>query len=155
MEEGVVVEVTDDWYAQDIDGNVWYCGEISENYEAFDGDLTTGPELVDIDGSWKAGRDGAEPGILLPFAPEPGQVIRQEFAQGDAEDVIEVLAIDATEMAPGGVCDGSCLLTRDFTPLEPDAEENKYYVPGLGLIVEVDVESGDRVELVEFTGAGS
>jgi hypothetical protein len=58
-------------------------------------------------------------------------------------------------MAPGGVCDGSCLLTRDFTPLEPDAEENKYYVPGLGLIVEVDVESGDRVELVEFTGAGS
>lgn len=154
-EEGVVVEVTDDWYAQDLDGNVWYCGEISENYEEFEGDMTDGPELVDIDGSWKAGRDGAEPGILLPFSPEPGQIFRQEFAQGDAEDVIEILATDATEMAPGGVCNGNCLLTRDFTPLEPEAEENKYYVPGLGLIVEVDVVTGDRVQLIEFTGAGS
>jgi hypothetical protein len=58
-------------------------------------------------------------------------------------------------MTPGGVCDGTCLLTRDFTPLEPDTEENKYYVPGLGLILEVDLESGERVELVEFNGAGS
>jgi hypothetical protein len=155
IEDGVAVEITDDWYAQDLDGNVWYCGEISENYEEFEGDTTAEPELVDIDGSWKAGREGAEAGILLPLEPEPGQIFRQEFAQGDAEDVIEVLATDATEMTPGGVCDGTCLLTRDFTPLEPDAEENKYYVPGLGLILEVDLESGDRVELVEFNGAGS
>ncbi|MDX1404152.1 MAG: hypothetical protein R3192_06430 [Woeseiaceae bacterium] len=153
-EDGVVVEVTDDWYAQDIDGNVWYCGEISENFEEFDGDETSEPELVDIDGSWKAGRDGAEAGILLPFDPQPGDVFRQEFAQTDAEDVIEILAVDATETAPGASCNGICLMTRDFTPLEPDAEENKFYAPGVGLIVEVDLESGDRVELVSFMGVG-
>lgn len=153
-EDDVVVEVTNDWYAQDTDGNVWYCGEISENFEEFDGDETDGPELVDIEGSWKAGRDGAEAGVLLPFDPQPGDIFRQEFAQNDAEDAVEILAIDASEMAPGGSCDGTCLMTRDFTPLEPDAEENKFYAPGIGLIVEVDTETGDRVELVSFMGVG-
>ncbi len=153
-EDDVVVEITRDWYAQDLDGNVWYCGEIAENFEEFDGDETENPELVDIDGSWKAGRDGNEPGVLLPFDPQVGDIFRQEFAQTDAEDVVEILAIDATEAAPGGACNGNCLLTRDFTPLEPEAEENKYYVPGIGLIVEIDIETGDRVELDEFTGVG-
>lgn len=153
-EEDVVVEITNDWYAQDTVGNVWYCGEISENFEEFDGDETSGPELVDIDGSWKAGRDGAEAGILLPFDPQVGDVFRQEFAQTDAEDAIEILAIDASEVAPGGSCDGTCLMTMDFTPLEPDAVENKFYAPGIGLIVELDPETGDRVELVSFTGVG-
>ena len=153
-EDDVVVEVTNDWYAQDIDGNVWYCGEISENFEEFDGDDTSDPELVDIDGSWKAGRDGSEAGMLLPFDPQPGDVIRQEFAQTDAEDVIEILAVDATEAAPGGACAGNCLMTRDFTPLEPGVEENKFYAPGIGLIVEVDPATGDRVELASFTGVG-
>lgn len=154
MEDDVVVETTADWYAQDVDGNVWYCGEISENFEEFDGDETSGPELVDIDGSWKAGRDGAEAGILLPAEPRVGDVFRQEFAQTDAEDAIEILAVDTTETAPGGSCDGNCLMTRDFTPLEPGAEENKFYAPGTGLIVEVDLETGDRVELASFTGVG-
>ncbi|MCH8335139.1 MAG: hypothetical protein IIC61_04510 [Proteobacteria bacterium] len=153
-EDDVVIEKTDDWYAQDVDGNVWYCGEISENFEEFDGDETSGPELVDIDGSWKAGRDGAEAGMLLPFNPQVGDVFRQEFAQTDAEDAIEILAIDATEAAPGGACAGNCLMTRDFTPLEPDVEENKFYAPGIGLIVELDPATGDRVELVSFTGVG-
>ncbi len=153
-EDDVVVETTNDWYAQDVDGNVWYCGEISENFEEFDGDETSEPELVDIDGSWKAGRDGAEAGILLPFDPQVGDVFRQEFAQTDAEDAIEILAVDATETAPGGACVGNCLMTRDFTPLEPDVEENKFYLAGTGLIVEVDLETGDRVELASFTGVG-
>lgn len=153
-EDDVVIEMTNDWYAQDTAGNVWYCGEISENFEEFDGDETTGPELVDIDGSWKAGRDGAEPGILLPLDPQPGDIFRQEFAQTEAEDAIEILAVDASEIAPGGSCDGTCLLTRDFTPLEPGAEENKFYAPGIGLIVELNPATGERVELISFTGVG-
>lgn len=153
-EDDVVVEITNDWYAQDIDGNVWYCGEIAENFEEFDGDETEGPELVDIDGSWKAGREGAEAGILLPFDPQPGDIFRQEFSQTDAEDVVEILAIDATESSPGGSCAGNCLQTRDFSPLDPGVEENKYYVPGIGLIVEVKPGTTERVQLAEFTGVG-
>jgi hypothetical protein len=151
-EDGVVLEDTDDWFAQDVDGNVWYCGETSRNFDVFDNDQPVEPELVDIEGSWKSGRDGAEAGILIPASPEPGVVIRQEVSYGDAEDAIEIVSITASEDVPGGSCADDCLQTRDFTPLEPEAEESKYYAPGIGLILEV--EGDERVELVEFQGEG-
>ena len=154
-EEDVVIESTDDWFAQDVNGNVWYCGEISQNFEVFDGDDPEEPELVDTEGSWKAGRERAKAGVLVPASPEVGAVIRQEVAYGDAEDTIEILSVTESESAPGGACAGDCLMTRDFTPLDPEANEHKYYAPGIGLILEIDVESGDRVELVQFLGAGS
>jgi len=153
-EDGDVIEDTDDWYAQDTDGNVWYCGEISENFEVFDGDMPEEAELVDLDGSWKHGRDAAKAGLLLPFTPEIGDVIRQEVKLTDAEDVIEILSLTATESAPGGSCAGNCLQTADFTPLEPGALEHKFYAPGVGMIVEVKPDTGERLELMEFVGVG-
>ena len=150
-EDGEVIEDTDDWFAQDKDGNVWYCGEIAENKESFDGDEPAVAELVDLEGSWKSGRDGAEAGMLLPFAPVVGQVIRQEVLLGDAEDVMEVESLTGTESAEAASCAENCLVTLDYTPLEPGEFENKYYVPGLGLIVETKLDSSERLELVEFT----
>lgn len=150
-DSGVVVEITQDWYAQDLAGNVWYCGEIARNFEVFAGDVPLTPELVDIDGSWKAGRDGSEPGILLPFAPVVGETIRQEVAYGEAEDVITVESLSETYVAPGGSCTGDCLMTSDYTPLEPDVSENKFYAAGIGMVAEVDPDSGDSVELITFT----
>ncbi|MCZ6887330.1 MAG: hypothetical protein O7H39_02460 [Gammaproteobacteria bacterium] len=150
-EDGVVIEQTDDWFAQDVTGNVWYCGEISRNFEIFEGDVPEEPELVDIEGSWKHAREGAKAGILVPAAPEVGDVIRQEVLYGDAEDVIEILSLTATEAAPAASCAGDCLQTRDFTALEPDAEEHKYYAPGVGVIVEIDLEDGNRIELTSFS----
>ena len=91
-EDGVKIEDTDDWYAQREDTrDVWYVGEIVKNFETFDGDRPDEPELVDIDGSWKTGRDGAKPGILIEANPEPGNAYRQEISLGEAEDVAEVL----------------------------------------------------------------
>ena len=78
-----------------------------------------------------------------------------EVSYGDAEDAIEIVSVTETEVAPGGACAGDCLMTRDFTPLDPEANEHKYYAPGIGLILEIDLESGDRVELIQFQGAGS
>jgi hypothetical protein len=150
-EDEVLIELTQDWYAQDVSGNVWYCGEVARNYEVFEGDVPEDAELVDLEGSWKAGRDGAEPGMLLPFEPQVGEVIRQEILFGEAEDFIEVLSLTASESAPGGSCDGTCLQTLDGTPLEPDAIEHKYYVSGLGQIVETNPDTGERVELIEAT----
>jgi hypothetical protein len=155
-EEGVPIEITDDWYAQDVAGNVWYCGEISESLELFDGDDPEVAEVVSLEGSWKHGRDAAKAGLLLPFEPEIGTVIRQEVKYTDAEDVIEILSLTATESAVGGSCTETCLQTRDYTPLDPDpdSEEHKYYAPGIGLIVEVKPSTGERLELIEFVGVG-
>ncbi len=140
-EDGEIVEDTDDWFAQDIKGNVWYFGEIAQNFE--DG------ELVDIEGSWTAGVGGALAGIVMEASPQVGDVYRQEFALGDAEDMGEVLNLSGSATTSAASCNGNCLVTKDFTPLEPDVEENKYYAPNIGLILELNPETGDRVELVK------
>jgi len=150
-EDGVPIENTDDWYAQDLEGNVWYCGEIAENFEVFEGDNPEDPELVDIEGSWKAGRDGAKPGILIGAAPQVGDIYQQEVALGDAEDIAEVISTTGNESVEAGFsCNHNCVVTKDGTPIEPGVYENKHYVPDIGLILKEDME-GNRVELVEFT----
>jgi len=150
-EDDAAIEVTDDWYAQDVDGNIWYCGEVSREFESFDGDDPEEPELVELEGSWKSGRDGAKAGILIPMEPEVGDVFRQEVLFGEAEDVVEILSLEGTQTSPAASCEATCLVTLDTTPLEPDVEENKYYVAGIGLIAEEDLESGERVELQSYT----
>jgi hypothetical protein len=152
------VEDTQDWFAQDTEGNVWYCGEISQQKETFEGDAPANPELVGIEGSWKAGRDQAKPGIQM-FAPQNLQVgttYRQELLWVDAEDVATVLALDTNEPQPnvnGGTftCEGLCVETRDFSGLEPDANEHKYYKKGVGLMLEVDLTNNARNELISYT----
>jgi hypothetical protein len=141
-EDGEPVEATDDYFAQDVDGNVWYFGEISLNFE--DG------RLVDIEGSWQAGDARAKPGIVMLAAPREGAIYRQEFALGEAEDGAEVLSTTASATVPATSCEGDCLLTEDFNLLEPGAEELKYYAPDIGLILETDPDGGGRLQLVEF-----
>jgi len=140
---GDVIEDTKDWYAQDEDGNVWYFGEISKEFE--DG------ELVSIDGSWTAGVEGAKPGKIMFANPEEGVVYRQEFALGDAEDWAKVLSVEVVAAVGAYICavaDG-CLQTEEGTPIEPDVSEYKFYKPGTGLILEVNAEDPtQRVELV-------
>jgi hypothetical protein len=137
----VPTEDTDDYFAQHTDGTVWYFGESSRQLE--DG------EIVGVEGSFKAGVDSAKPGIIMKATPAVGDVYRQEFALGEAEDAGEVLSITGTESVPGASCAGTCVVTHDFSPLEPDANEQKFYAPGVGLILEIDVaEGGTRLELI-------
>jgi len=145
-EDGELIEDTFDWFAQDIDGNVWYMGELSRNYE--DG------ELSDIDGSWEAGVDGAKPGIIFRAMPIIGELYRQEFLIGEAEDVGLTESVTADESTEAGFdCENSCLLTFEGSPLEPDELEAKYYIPGVGHILTIDLEEDKREELVSFTPA--
>lgn len=136
-----VEEDTFDWFAQDVLGNVWYFGELSFEYE--DG------EIAGIDGSWKAGEDFAKPGIVMLAAPQPGTTYRQEFLIDEAEDAATVVSLDAAVSVPFGAFP-NCLKTEEFTPLEPDVLEFKFYAPGVGLLLEVDGHSGARTELVDI-----
>ena len=143
-EDGELIEDTLDWFAQDIYGNVWYCGEATAEYE--DGFPVT------VDGSFLAGVDGAKAGILMKAAPAVGDVYRQEFDLGNAEDAAEVVSLHGSSAATpqGASCAADCLVTREFTPLSPDDNENKYYKQGIGMILTIDLESGERAELVEI-----
>ncbi len=153
-EDDEIIEVTDDWFAHDIEGNVWYCGEIAQEFEFFEGDEPEVAELVEIEGSWKAGREGAKAGILVPGTPVVGDVFRNEVLYGDAEDVVEVLNLAGGESVAIADCDGICLVLAETTPLEPDALESTYYKPGVGVILEVDEETGARAELISFSLGG-
>lgn len=142
-EDGELVEDTFDWYANDNEGNVWYFGEDSKEYD--DG------EIVSTAGSWEAGVDGAEPGILVQGDPQVGAVYQQEYYEGEAEDMAEVLSLTASVTVEYGSFD-NCLQTKEWTPLEPGVEENKYYASGVGILKEEAVVGGDEVlELVEIT----
>jgi len=141
-EDGEMIEETLDWYAQDKEGNIWYFGEDSKEYE--DG------EVVSTEGSWEAGVDGAQPGILIKGDPQVGDVYRQEYLEGEAEDMAEVLSLNESVTVDYGSFE-NCLQTKEWNPLEPDSEENKYYAPDLGLLLEVQIEGGDeRLELIEI-----
>ena len=142
-DDGELVEDTLDWYAQDNQGNVWYFGE--NTHELEDG------LIVSIEGQWTAGVDGAKPGIVMKANPMLGDFYRQEFLLGTAEDLAEVTGLNESVDVPAGHFDG-CLKTRETTPLEPDAMEDKFYAPGVGLVLEVDAETGSRVELVQVIG---
>jgi hypothetical protein len=131
-----MVEDTFDWYAQDKDGNVWYMGEDTKEYE--------GGAVVSTEGSWEAGVDGALPGVVMWGQPQTGEPYRQEYYPGEAEDMAEVLSLIAPTSG------GGFLTTREWTPLEPGYAEHKYYVAGIGLVLEVVTEGGEGwIELVE------
>lgn len=138
---GEIIEDTYDWFAQDASGAVWYFGEDTR-------ELTAGV-VTSTEGSWEAGVSGAQPGIIIPAVPTVGAIYRQEYLSCVAEDMGEVLSTSASTMVPLGAYTG-CLQTRDFTPLDPELNENKYYCPGVGMVVAIDLVTGDREELVEI-----
>lgn len=156
---GRIVEDTDDWLAQARDGDVYYCGEEVKDFETFAGDAPEEPELVSIDGSFKAGRDGDKPGILFRGAPMQGELYRQEFSLGNAEDVAEVLSTtyafgrdaELDRFVPRALadllCPGDCVVTKEYTPLEPGAVELKYYASRIGKFLEVNPDTGTAVRL--------
>ena len=136
-----LIEDTFDWYAQDSEGNVWYMGEDTTEYE--NGKPKT------KEGSWQAGVDGAQAGVIMPAKPQPGQAYRQEYYKGHAEDRAKVLEIDAKVNVPAGRYD-RVVKTEDTAPLGSGTVEHKYYAPGVGLVL-AEGSGGGREELVEFT----
>ena len=142
--EDELTEETFDWFAQDKEGNVWYLGEDSKEFE--NGQVST------TEGSWEAGVDGAQPGIIMESNPQVGDKYRQEYSKGNAEDQAEVASLNETATVPFGTFT-NCLQTHESTPLEPTTgDEDKYYCTDVGgVVLEVAIDSGERSELIDFT----
>jgi hypothetical protein len=126
-EHGRPVERTLDYYAQDARGNVWYMGE--DSYELSHGHFARASD------SWLSGVRGAQPGIIMPAHPRPGDRYRQEYyPKGEAMDEARVLRMRGPVKVPYGTFKRA-LVTSEFSPLEPQTEE-KEYVPGVGEVRE-------------------
>jgi hypothetical protein len=144
FEDGVLIEETFDWFAQDVEGNVWYFGEDTK-------ELDEAGNIVSTEGSWEAGLNSAQPGIIMLADPKKGKRYQQENAPGVAEDMAQVRRLNASVCVPYG-CFDNVLVTKEWTPLEKGVVENKYYAPGIGFILSVTVKGGDeRLELVSIS----
>ena len=127
-ENGHLAERTNDYYAQDRRGTVWYFGEDTAELDA------TG-RVISREGSWRAGRGGARAGIFMPAHPRVGEHHFQEHDPGNAEDQFRVVSLNARVTVPYGTF-RHALRTREWTTLEPGVVEAKYYVRGIGLVFE-------------------
>ena len=140
---GKLEERTSDYYTQDAKGNVWYFGEQTAELDA-------NGKVKSTSGTWTAGVDGAKPGIFMFAHPSPGRSARQEYLQGEAEDHFQVLSMTVSAAVPFKSFRGA-MLTKEWTPLEPGVIDHKYYVRGIGTVLEQTVKGGDeRNELVDF-----
>lgn len=141
-QNGKPVEITDDWYAQDSRGNIWYLGEETTEYENGKPKTTAG--------SFEAGVDGAQPGIILPADPQVGMAYRQEYYAGEAEDAAAIMSLDEQAEVPFGHFE-DVVMTKDTNPLKPKILEYKFYARGAGPVLAVSVSGGsDREELVSY-----
>jgi hypothetical protein len=142
--KGDLVEDTEDWFAQDSAGNVWYFGEDTK-------ELDHG-QVVSTEGSWEAGVNNAGAGIFMPAVPKVGQSFKQEDAKNVAEDCSKIVDLNASVKTPF-VSSNEALKTEEFSLLEPDVLDNKFYVRNIGLVREQTVRGGtDVLELVTVTG---
>ena len=131
-EDGELVESTEDFYAQDRRGNVWYLGEVTAEYE--------NGRVVSREGSFEAGVGGAEAGVIMPAHPRPGLRYRQEYFKGHAEDHFKIESIR-----------GNRLVTHEWTPIEPGVLDQKVYVRGVGTTSEDSLKGGsEHLHLVEM-----
>jgi hypothetical protein len=136
-------EVTDDYYAQDKRGNVWYFGEDTK-------ELTASGHVTSREGSFLAGRKGARAGLFFPAHPNRGVTARQEFFKGHAEDHFKVLDRRAHVSVPF-VSSKKAVRTKEWTPLEPKTLDNKYYVRGIGTVREIAVKGPqERLSLISY-----
>jgi hypothetical protein len=140
---GKLEERTQDWYAQDPKGNVWYFGERTAELDEHGSVKTT-------EGSWTAGVDGAIPGVFMFAHPSVGRLARQEYYKGQAEDHFQVLRIGVSVTVPYRPF-ANTMLTKEWTPLEPDVIDHKFYARGIGTVLEVTAKGPlERNELVSF-----
>jgi hypothetical protein len=140
--DNVLRERTSDYYAQDRCGNVWYFGEDTA-------ELDRHGRVVSTEGTWHAGVDGAQPGVVMQAHPQLGRRFRQEWYQGHAEDVFKVIDRSARVATPAGSF-RHALRTAEWTALEPDVLGHKFYVRGIGQVAEVSVKGPrEALRLVE------
>jgi hypothetical protein len=126
---GQLTEDTFDWFAQDSEGNVWYVGESTKEYE--------NGVVVSTEGSWEWGVDGALPGIQMWANPaaKMGTEYRQEYYKGQAEDWGKVLSVGEAITVPFGSMT-SCITIEEWAGLESGSHETKTYCPQVGLVRE-------------------
>ena len=142
--DGRLEEIASDWYAQDREGNVWYFGERIKEFNP------KGKRIPE-QGAWKAGVNGARPGIVMPAHPKVGDTFRPEYYKGTAEDVYRIIDLSAKVTVPYGSFKNVLIMTEE-SRLEPGVLGLKFHAPRFGQIEEsVPTGPHETLGLVSIT----
>src|SRR5262245_9108602 len=145
--DGKLAETTLDYYAQDKAGNVWYFGENTKELDA-------NGNVISTEGTWLAGENGATQGIIMEASPKVGDQYDQEIAPGVAQDHARVASLNADVNVPFGSFD-DVLKTKETDLLDPKAPSDyKFYAQGVGDVLEISKDTGERLELVSVSHSG-
>ena len=139
--DGKPIEVTSDWYAQDKQGNVWYFGENTKEFNA-------AGKVTSTSGTWRAGVKGARPGIYMPAHPKVGMGGYQEYWPGQALDHYRILSLSASVKVPYGSFT-TAMRTRETTVLEPGVVDRKFYVRGIGQVSEATAKGPTETSFLQ------
>lgn len=124
-EGGQLKEISRNFFAMDlVTGDVYYFGE--------DVDIYKNGKVVNHEGAWRSGLNGARFGLFLPGEPRMGDRFYQEVAAGIAMDRVEVVGVDERLKTPAGVFE-HCVRIKETTPLESGASY-KWFAPGFGMV---------------------
>jgi hypothetical protein len=141
---GHVVERTNDYFAQDSCGNVWYFGEDTA-------ELNKAGKVTNTEGTWHSGVDGAQPGVFMQAHPELDRKFRQEWLAGHAEDAFRVVDLSTSVQVPADHY-ADVIRTEETTALEAGVIDNKWYAKGIGDVKELTVKGPqERLVLVQVT----
>lgn len=135
-EGGELVEISRNFFAQAPGGSVCYFGEDVDIYEA--------GSVVSHAGAWRAGVNGAVPGVMMPALPAAGMAFRQEIAPGLAEDRAVIEAAGETVAVPAGTFSNTVRFL-ETTPLEPGSTSVKVFARDVGLIIDDGARLVSRV----------
>jgi hypothetical protein len=146
LHHGRPLEATFDWYAADNDGNVWYLGEDTKEFDA-------NGHVISTEGSWEAGVDGAVPGVIMLADPQVDDAYRQEFWAGQAEDQAWVVRTGGSFTVPYGTVH-DVIRALEWTRLEPHVVVMKVFAPGLGIVYERTLSGSKEVAALVSVSTG-
>ncbi|MDJ0572017.1 MAG: hypothetical protein QNJ53_23630 [Pleurocapsa sp. MO_192.B19] len=129
------------YYAQDNQGNVWLLGETVTEYE-----YDEAGNVIDIDDSesWLAGEGQSLPGLIMSANSETGTAYYQRFDIGEAENQAEIVESDVSLTVDGDTFE-DVIKIKEFSVLDPEEFDFKYYAPGVGLVLEEEIQEDELV----------
>lgn len=124
--DGKLVEVSRNYFAiSKRDNSVFYFGE--------DVNIYKNDKIVNHEGAWLAGVNGAKFGLMMSGQITLKARYYQEIAPKVAMDRAEIMSLNETVKTPAGEFK-NCLKVEETTPLETGVREYKYYAPEIGLV---------------------
>ena len=137
---GKLVEVARNYFAINKRTNdVYYFGEDVDNYK--DG------KVINHDGTWHSGVNGAKFGLMMPGRPSVNMRYYQEVSPKVAMDRARIISVTEKLKTKAGTFT-NVLKVEETTPLEPSVTDYKYYAPGIGMV------SDGEMKLVKVIKAG-